>query len=106
MSIAYAWVITEDHLEGEDSFDVGITGPSNAPNGLIVDVERGAGHVFELYDDDGELYYTGRIFTPNEDDYGYEEVCFAPLDDFGGPWAGATEVRYPGRPQFAPTGRV
>lgn len=43
---------------------------------------------FKLFDDDGELYYTG---------YGKpltEVEGFEPLDDFGMPNAGCTDIRY------------
>jgi hypothetical protein len=39
---------------------------------------------FKMYDDDGEFYYGG---------YAKEEE-FYPLDDFGMPNAGATEIKY------------
>lgn len=40
---------------------------------------------FKMYDDDGELYYSG-LAKLNAD--------FDPLDDFGTPNAGCTEIRY------------
>jgi len=43
---------------------------------------------FRMYDDDGEMYYEG-IATPDDGEDG-----FAPLDDFGTPNAGCTEIRY------------
>jgi hypothetical protein len=43
---------------------------------------------FEIYDDDGILYYTG--FSSDHD----SEDAFAPLDDFAQPNDGATEIRY------------
>ena len=39
---------------------------------------------WRAYDDDGELYYTGRA----------QEEDFHPLDNFAGPNAGATELRF------------
>jgi hypothetical protein len=101
MDADYAWMITIDHLEG-DSTDVGMHGPHNAPDDLIARLTTGEGHRFELYDDDGELYYSGLIITTG--DMAEQAHCFAPLDDFGTGWAGATEVRYPDRPAFAPKG--
>ena len=44
-----------------------------------------------MYDADGELIYSGRIIT--RDDSG-SETDFAPLDDFGKPNAGCTEIWY------------
>ena len=43
-----------------------------------------------MYDGDGELYYTGRLYDLSGE-YG-EEACCAPLGDFGMPNAGAVEV--------------
>jgi hypothetical protein len=39
---------------------------------------------FKMYDDDGELYFEGRMETPD----------FHPLDDFGMPGYGCTEIKY------------
>lgn len=41
---------------------------------------------FRLYDDDGNLCYSGRMH-PDDDD---EEAAFAPLDSYGTPNAGCT----------------
>lgn len=46
---------------------------------------------FRIYDDDGELYYAG---VYGEGDNPGDEDQFAPLDEFGTPNAGATEIRY------------
>ena len=40
---------------------------------------------FKMYDDDGELYYSG---------YSKPDADFDPLDDFGMPNAGCTEIKY------------
>jgi hypothetical protein len=40
---------------------------------------------FRIFDDGGELYYEG---------YSIDNSCFNPLDDFGAPNAGATEIKY------------
>jgi hypothetical protein len=52
------------------------------------------GRAFAMYDDDGELYYRGRIWTAAEPG---TEADFGPLDDFGTPNAGCTEIRYGGK---------
>ena len=44
-----------------------------------------ATHKFRMYDDDGILYYEG-IST--------NDSSFGPLDDYGMPNAGCTEIRY------------
>lgn len=115
----YGWLITKDHLaecEGHTSTDgpignvahcdgtctkgdAGIHGPSDIEAGLLARLKAGEGDTFRLYDDDGELYYTGRLvvdgaYTTYED----QEACFAPLDDWGMAWAGCTSVRWPGHP--------
>jgi hypothetical protein len=43
---------------------------------------------FRLLDADGEVYYEGR--STNSD----SEEAFSPLDDFGTPNAGCTEIQY------------
>jgi hypothetical protein len=92
--MSYAWIIDVDHIcdPGEKS-DVGRIGPRNAPDELIAQLQVGAGIAFQLKDDDGELNYEGRIF----DAAGlvpYSDNAFAPLDDFGQPNAGCTEIWY------------
>jgi hypothetical protein len=96
MSSSYGWVITvdknADELEpvGTNSNAKGMMGPSNIPEDLRLRLEQGEGITFKMYDDDGNLYYIGRIITNGEND----EQLFAPLDDFGMPNAGATEIKY------------
>lgn len=50
-----------------------------------------------MYDDDDNLYYSGRIVIDGEPDY-YELV--APLRDFGTPNAGAVRVDYKNHPEW------
>ena len=50
---------------------------------------HGEGHKFRMYDDDGELYYTG-LFIGDAD----SEDGFKPLDDFGEGNAGCTRIDY------------
>lgn len=78
----YIWRITLNHMSGNLCT---ITGPENADERLLEDV----GETFELYDDDGELYFTGTI-------HGHF-TGFEPLDDFGQPGYGCTEIRYDGK---------
>ena len=42
-------------------------------------------HIFRMLDDDGEVYYIG---------YCSDDSSFDPLDDFGTPNAGCTEIQY------------
>ena len=83
----YAWVVDIDHvMDGEDN---GVTGPRNAPPDLITKLEEGAGQTWQAYDDDENLYYTGRIVGQYDGD--------EPLRDFARPNAGATSIRIKGR---------
>ena len=91
MSI-YGWLITKDHIG--NGADDGATGPqkitkTHADNLVQIDCTDptvGVREMFKMYDDDGVLYYTG--FITGEYD------GFEPLDDFGTPNAGCTEIRY------------
>jgi hypothetical protein len=91
MSATYAWIIDVDYVDSDA--DVGLTGPRNAPEVLLKRLKAGEGERFELWDDDDELYYVGRILYLDPDTPGGNE----PLDDFGMPNAGATEICYPWR---------
>lgn len=82
----YAWLIWYDHLDDEDCK---ILGPRNITAGQIESLEEGHGTEFRLYDDDGELYLSG-LFLGDID----SEDAFGPLDDYGMPAAGCTEIRY------------
>lgn len=91
----YGWIIDTDHLsiEYQDSIDdTGTAGPSNITDEITNGLNKGAGIPFKIYDDDGELYYSGRIIVPKGEEDG--EMMFRPLSDFGEPNAGATEIRY------------
>ena len=99
----YAWILDTDHLagKGETSREVGLTGPSDAPDAFIDVLEGRTKSVpgaevftFKMYDGDRELYYTGRMISDDSDDW--EESCYGPLGDYGMPGAGCVEIRYPG----------
>lgn len=110
--MSYAWIIDRDHLN-EDSplatgSDVGMMGPHDAPEWMTdVLARKTTGHVggnpgahistFRMYDDDGELYYTGRMITDEGDT---EEACYGPLADYGMPGAGCTSIKYHGHPEM------
>lgn len=81
----YAWIITEDLL---DNKAVTIVGPSTAPESLTISLRDGKGEPFRLRDDDGTVYFIGRILTRPGD-----EADFEPLDDFGAAY-GCTEIQY------------
>ena len=85
------WTITSDHISeadkptGTNLNAVGIVGPKDATLTAAEIVAHPEARQFQMLDDDRNLYYSG--FTVGPDD-------FAPLDDFGAPNAGATEIRY------------
>lgn len=98
----YAWIINKDHTadetsgpEGTNMNAVGVMGPSDAPELMCQALEGNhellegwTAFPFKMYDDDGELYYEGHYICDDG------EPDFGPLDDFGAPNAGATEIRY------------
>ena len=99
----YAWKISFDHL---DHVKDDTAGPRNIDPALEAKLDaaikggrKNAADFpevewFRMYDDDGELYYTG-VRTGESDDSGYgSEHGFEPLDDYGTPNAGCTEIRY------------
>lgn len=82
----YGWVIDRDYLpDGNRSW---VFGPRNLDPVLRRKLVDGSGKEFTLYDDDKILYYKGRIVG--------EYDGFEPLDDYGAPNAGCTEIRYDG----------
>lgn len=90
---AYSWVLTFDYLydpktDTPDCDSAGTCGP----RGSRLTADEIAKHpdrrAWMLYDDDGELYARG--FYVGDDD----DSLFGPLDDWGAPAWGATEIRY------------
>ena len=77
MSSIYNWAITIDHLDGSET---GLVGPRNKSR------HTGNEAAFRMLDDDGILYYSGAIWGEYEG--------FEPLDEFGMPNAGCTEIQY------------
>lgn len=103
--MSYGWKIIKDHLTGpggefytgEDGDEAGTIGPRDITPEHERLLMEGWGRTFQMYDDDGVLYYTGLLYT---DDYDDEEACYGPLGDFGAPNAGCTEIRYPDHPEM------
>ena len=81
MTSPYSWVITKDFLANEIT---SITGPRDSKMNVSKIIEEG--EEFQMFDDDGILYYEGFI-TGDYDG-------FEPLDDYGTPDSGCTEIRY------------
>jgi len=48
---------------------------------------------FKMYDDDETLYFRGYMSYTNHDQLG-SDLEFTPLDDFGMPDSGCTEIKY------------
>jgi hypothetical protein len=113
----YAWIIDKDHTDhltdheprfnqAMKRFDhtvptgfttVDVKGPRDAHPKALEDLKAGKGTAFQLWDDDGIRYYSGRFFE-TLDDLGYEDVNKnrwsddGPLGDYGMPNAGCTEM--------------
>jgi len=91
----YGWIITKDHYpegrEGTNSNAKGMSGPSHIHAGMFERLQtEGQGEEFRMLDDDGNLYYEGRLLgDPAAGVSGFE-----PLDDFGAPNAGCTSIQY------------
>jgi len=85
----YRWIITKDHIadnsepEQSNCNAKGVQGPRYGDPTLDTNPKD-----FQMYDDDGNLYYDGTIFGKYEG--------FEPLDDFGMPNAGCTGIKYDG----------
>lgn len=92
----YGWIIDTDHLydptDPEVASDKDTMGPARISEETTNRLVSGEGKPFQMYDDDGELYYTGRIIVPPGEEDG--ELLFRPLSDFGEGNAGCTEIRY------------
>jgi len=87
----YAWLITKDCVGCKGYWNDPEPGDWNSTlTGLSLDEIRSSesGERFSMYDDDGDLCYEG-IFVGDDDATGFE-----PLEDFGMPNAGCTEIRY------------
>lgn len=94
MTSNYGWIIDVDHLPDENYTPPsnmnapGMKGPRNINPRIEARLDAGEGDPFRMYDDDGELMYSGRFIGPDD------ETPFAPLDDFGAPNAGCTRIDY------------
>lgn len=93
----YAWVITKSYIEDSapqgKPTTVDVTGPRRATDEQIA-LARSQGVAFAMYDDDGELYYRGKFWGEDSSVASLSEDAFGPLEDYGTPNAGCTEIRY------------
>jgi hypothetical protein len=88
----YGWIIDKDRLSNGEGSRVGIMGPHNLIDSIKAQLESGKGEPFRLLDDDGEIYYEGRII--HHEGYEAPDTGFEPLDDFGEPDAGCSGIQY------------
>lgn len=111
----YGWIVDEDHLSGpkaehpDETLDgTGVMGPQDIEEDLQARLKAGEGVKFRLLDDDGDLYYTGRLVRREGEDFelreypdykyplvactGEEHEWFGPLWDYGTPNAGAVTI--------------
>lgn len=79
----YGWVIDVDRLDNAQA--VGVIGPRGVTRKMESRLRSGYGRIFRMLDDDGEVYYEGRIIGGDG---------FEPLDDYGTPNAGAVHIQY------------
>ncbi|MEU4534356.1 hypothetical protein AB0G15_05775 [Streptosporangium sp. NPDC023825] len=101
---AYGWIIDKDHLYNpnsgfEERNDTGTMGPRRISPEIKAQLKAGKGEKFRMLDDDGELYYTGRIIGPADGSpEAASDECieweFAPLSGFGARNAGCTDIQY------------
>ena len=86
----YGWYIYESFIEdySHEAQAVEVFGPRGISEENEQKLKAGAGHEFELYDDDYNLYYKGRLIGDFE---GLE-----PMEDYGMPNAGAVHTKMDG----------
>ena len=82
-----AWHITKDNVDGGKNIGQWNANFKKPTSGLHTCIKI-CNSKFRLLDDDGEVYYEG---YSNDSD---SEKAFSPLDDFGRPNAGCTEIQY------------
>lgn len=114
--IPYAWIITRDFTFDDNEFcshlemyydddndyvcvvcnarsEAGVSGPRDIKYTRVqIGLALSIGRKWRMYDDDGILCYEGYIWVSNGEIGG--DADFAPLDDFGAPNAGATDIKY------------
>ena len=81
MNVGYA------HFAFSGTVAVEVIGPSGCKLSAEEIQKHPGASRFRLLDDDGNVYYEGVISGP-------DVTGFEPLDDYGGPNAGCTEVQF------------
>ena len=90
------WTITKDHIadpgakQPSNANAVGIVGPRSSTLTAEQIIAHPQGRKFCMKDGDGDVYYEGIMVITNDGD----DDEFGPLDDFGRPNAGATDIEY------------
>ena len=74
------WYIDKDVIDDGDAVD-----NWNGESISLEDCKQRCTHKFRMLDDDDTVYYEG---------YSNNSSSFAPLDDFGMPNAGCTDIQY------------
>lgn len=92
MPAKYGWIIDKDHLPIDGKSSAGTMGPRDIAESVTTQLQQGAGRPFRMLDGDAEVMFDGRILTPGEE--AGSELDFGPLDDFGTPDSGCTEIHY------------
>lgn len=88
--MAHGWIIWKDHLG--DGCE-GTMGPSTIPESIQKRLQLGEGEPFRMLDCEDTLYYSGLLLVDESMDEN-EDYEFTPLDDFGTPNAGCTDIQY------------
>lgn len=87
-----SWIITKDKITEHDekgkykTIPVKIIGPRDCK---LTEKELKKGYPFRMFDDDGNLYYSGFLVGDKDSEDG-----FMPLDDYGTPNAGCSYIQY------------
>lgn len=93
MAPQYGWILDVDTIydpvTDEGGPAVGLVGPRLIHPEIEQLLREGHGDRFRMLDDDGMVYYEGRIAGRDTNHF-----MFAPLDDFGRPNAGCTTIEY------------
>jgi hypothetical protein len=90
-SFRVRWVITKNHLKDGAT---GIEGFVNYLQDSDKTMESNP-QKFSLYDDDGECYAEGMLYSTDKA-YNTQESLFSPLHDFGMPHWGCTQIKVDG----------
>ncbi|HID40635.1 MAG TPA: hypothetical protein EYP33_00575 [Pyrodictium sp.] len=78
-----SWIITKDNIDDGEALK-----HWNGKEATREEAEINCVYKFRMLDDDNNIYYYGRSSDKDSED------AFSPLDDFGRPNAGCTEIQY------------